>query len=78
MSSILKHPFCLKVTVINTKFIPGSNAWQVEGIISGMQLFQTCLLHIVLPGLTLEAKEQVLLTCISFKDLVTSLIGSHC
>lgn len=69
MSSILKHSFCFKVIVINTKLIPGSNAWQVEGIISGMlQQFKTCLLHTVLPGLTLEAKEQVSLTCISFQD----------
>ena len=69
MSSILKHLFCLKVIVIHTKFIPGSNAWQVEGISSGMfQQFKICLLHTVLPGLTLEAKEQVLLTCISFQD----------
>jgi hypothetical protein len=58
MSSILKHSFCLKIIVINTKFISGSNAWQEEDIISGMlQHFKTCLLYTALPGLTLEAKE---------------------
>ena len=69
MSSILKHSFYFTIIVINTKLIPGSNAWQVEGIISGiLQQFKTRFLHTVLPGLTLEAKEQVLLTCSSFQD----------
>jgi hypothetical protein len=69
LSSILKHLFCLKAIVINTKFIPCSNTQEVEGIISAMlQQFEAHLLHTVLPGLILEAKEQLLLTCISFQD----------